>query len=187
MSILTQSRSILVADDHSESLALLEMLFEMEGHTVFCAEDGTTAIKLAEEHIPDVVMLDLKLPKIDGLQVGKVIRANPALDHSVLVAHTGATELTEQTDQIGFDYYALKPVEPSLLFELAYAPRQNQLILLSQALIQRSVDNMEKGKDLTERSRVARERSRNAIERMTELYKKREPFQPRPPPIIGSV
>lgn len=159
-------RKILVADEISDVGELLTMMFKNEGHEVYAAHDGETAYSLAELHWPDVVVTDLRLPKLSGIALAQKIRANSKFDSTVLVAHTGSPSLTEQAAEAGFDYFALKPVEGEILVGTTYAARQDQLILLSLSLLERSEAIQSRANALSDRAHLARMRSKFIIESM---------------------
>ena len=176
MSDLTLRRKIIVADNHADTLSMLELLYQLQGHEVYCTGDGVIAAELAEKHVPDVMLLDIELRNLDGVSLGRKIRADETFKQTALVAHTGMANLTEKAADAGFDYFALKPVEAPILTEAAYLQRQDELVLLSQSLIERAAEIQEKTADLSSRSRIARERSKQIIKKMMADSKRRFPY-----------
>jgi CheY-like chemotaxis protein len=111
------SRRIAVVDDNENAAQMLSMLLKALGHEVRTAFDGLGALKLAEEFRPDVVLLDIGMPKLDGYETARRIRQQPWGQKMVLAALTGwgQDEDKRRTRAAGFDHHLVKPVEPSLL------------------------------------------------------------------------
>jgi CheY-like chemotaxis protein/nitrogen-specific signal transduction histidine kinase len=111
------TRRILVVDDNVDGRETMAMLLEMSGHEVRTAEDGHSALRVAEEFRPDVILLDIGLPGMDGYQVAQRIRANPELRHVRLIALTGWGQDSdrERSQNAGFDLHLVKPVDPAAL------------------------------------------------------------------------
>ena len=107
------ARRILVVDDVIDTANSLAELLELMGHEVKAAYDGVTALKLAQDFRPDVILLDIGLPGISGFEVARQIRHNPALEGVALVALTGygQDEDRRQAEEAGFDRHFTKPVE----------------------------------------------------------------------------
>ncbi len=118
------ARRVLVVDDNADSAESLALLLEMSGHQVFTASDGEAAIRAADAHRPDVVLLDIGLPKINGLDVCRSIRAQPWGRDITLVALTGWGQETDRqrSQAAGFDGHLVKPVGTEALFELMARP-----------------------------------------------------------------
>jgi CheY-like chemotaxis protein len=114
------ARCVLVVDDNTDSAESLALLLEMSGHQVFTAHDGEAAIHAAAAHRPDVVLLDIGLPKRNGYDVCRHIRAQPWGPDITLVALTGWGQETDRrrSREAGFDGHLVKPVEPDALLEL---------------------------------------------------------------------
>ncbi len=113
-------RRILIVDDNSDSarsLATLQTRGGHEAHTAFTGPDGLAA---AAELIPEVILLDIGLPGMDGFEVARRIRALPALAGVVIIAMSGygSVEDRAMAREAGFDHYLVKPVDLSLLREL---------------------------------------------------------------------
>ena len=118
----TQQRlKILVVDDNRDAAASLSMLLELKGHVVRSAYDGENALQLAGEFLPDVVLLDLGMPKMNGYEACRRIRAQPWGEQMTLIAVTGwgQDEDRRKCTAAGFDGHLVKPVDPSTLEELS--------------------------------------------------------------------
>jgi CheY-like chemotaxis protein len=106
-------RRVLVVDDNVDSADTLEMLIKMDGHTVRVAHDGFSAVDVAGEFQPDIVLLDLGLPGKDGYTVIKDLRALPATATATIVATTGYGRDEDRVRCLaaGFDDHMTKPVD----------------------------------------------------------------------------
>jgi len=113
-------RRVLVVDDNQDAAHALRLLLETDGHEVMVAADGAAGLALAREHRPDVVLLDIGLPTLNGYEIATRIRADPALKGTVLVAVTGYGQMHDRAraSASGFDHHLVKPVEFRALQEL---------------------------------------------------------------------
>ena len=110
------ARRILVVDDNRDAREILRVVLELDGHRVREATDGVQAVKLAVEWVPDVALIDIGLPEIDGYEVARRIRRR--LGASVrLFALTGYgdPEAHRLAIEAGFDAHLVKPVDPDVL------------------------------------------------------------------------
>jgi PAS domain S-box-containing protein len=115
-----QQRRILIVDDNTDSAASLAMLLEIAGNETYTAHDGLEAIEAAESHRPDVVLLDLGLPKLNGHDVCRHLREQPWGKDITLIALTGwgQEEDRRKSRDAGFDGHLVKPVDFQALSEL---------------------------------------------------------------------
>ena len=113
-------RRILIVDDHEDSADSLARLLQLMGHDVVTAHDGLTAVETAETYRPDVVLLDLALPKLDGYSAAKRIREKPWAKHVLMIAATGWGRAADRNRSIaaGFDHHMVKPVDLTELVTL---------------------------------------------------------------------
>jgi signal transduction histidine kinase len=113
-------RNILIADDNQDALESLALLLRLEGHEVHCASDGEEALALAGQRRPEIVVLDVGMPKLDGCEVARRIRAESWGRHAVLVALTGwGQELDRRRSrEAGFDMHLVKPVDPATICDM---------------------------------------------------------------------
>jgi PAS domain S-box-containing protein len=118
-------RRILVVDDNRDAAESLRMLLELAGCTVSVAFDGREALGAFEHFGPDIVVLDIGMPEMDGYEVARRIRAHPEGRSVLLVALTGwgQDEDKRRARAAGFDEHLMKPVDPTLLNELILAAR----------------------------------------------------------------
>ncbi len=120
----TSKRRILVVDDNQDSARSLAMLLRLMGHEVHTAYDGLEAISAALTIQPDLMLLDIGLPKLDGYEVARRIRAGQG-NSVVLVALTGWGQEDDRrrSKAAGFDHHLTKPVEMDALQSLLTAPQ----------------------------------------------------------------
>ena len=107
----TNLPSILIVDDSHDSANTLASLFGTNGYKTQVAYDGVAALEAATAHLPDVILLDLGLPEMDGVHVARFFREDEQLKDKVLIAITGhADEMhRSQCDAVGFDCVFAKP------------------------------------------------------------------------------
>ena len=113
-------RKILVVDDNVDSAETMAMVLELDGHTIHIAHDGETALAAATSFLPEVVLLDIGLPGLDGYEVAARLRRLPATQRAVLVAFTGYSQPEDRrrATEAGFDHYVVKPVDLDALAKL---------------------------------------------------------------------
>ncbi|NML47656.1 response regulator [Ramlibacter sp. G-1-2-2] len=111
---------ILVADDNVDAAESLATLLDLMGHTVRRVEDGEAAVQAVAEFAPDIGLLDIGMPKVDGFEACRRIRALPAGRAPMLVAITGWGQPhdIERSRQAGFDHHLVKPVDIDALVKL---------------------------------------------------------------------
>ena len=111
LSRAVRPRHVLVVDDNRDALESLVNLLECEGHKVRAASDGEEALKLASDDHPDVVLLDLGMPRVDGFSVARQIRSAPWGATVALIAVTGFGQETDRRRTLltGFDAHLVKP------------------------------------------------------------------------------
>jgi CheY-like chemotaxis protein len=111
---------LVVADDNVDAAASLAALLELEGHRVEVVHDGAAALELIRKLQPDIALLDIGMPSLNGYEIAKSVRASDWGEGITLVAVTGWGQDTdkEQAFAAGFDLHWVKPVEPSTAIEL---------------------------------------------------------------------
>jgi CheY-like chemotaxis protein len=117
---LGKRRRILIADDLRDTVDSLAMMLRLAGHEIQTAHDGLEAVQAAAVFRPDVVLLDIGMPKMNGYEAARHIRAQPWGEKMVLVALTGwgQEEDKRRATEAGFDHHLTKPVEPDVLHKL---------------------------------------------------------------------
>ena len=108
-----QGTSILIADDERDILEMLEYTLSKEGYKVIKAENGQETLNKAVEHSPDIILLDIMMPKMDGIEVCRTLRGKPQFDNTIIMILTARGE--EYSEVAGFDAgaddYVTKPVK----------------------------------------------------------------------------
>ena len=120
---------ILVVDDNHDSADTVTMMLESEGHEVRTAYDGTQAVRAAAGFLPDVCILDIGLPGLNGYEVARQIRAQPWGKMMTLIALTGfgQQEDKRRAAEAGFDNHVTKPIDPTVLEKMLYIPAAGQI------------------------------------------------------------
>ena len=118
--VMQVRRNILIADDNQDALESLALMLRLEGHEVHCASDGEEALALAGLRRPEIVVLDVGMPKLDGCEVARRIRAESWGRDAVLVALTGWGQEADRrrSREAGFDMHLVKPVDPATICDM---------------------------------------------------------------------
>jgi CheY-like chemotaxis protein len=109
--------NVLLVDDYPDALEIWTLYLEMSGCEVRTAGDGKTAVALAAEAHPDVIVLDLELPGMNGFEAARCLRASPATADIPLIAATGYSHAhqLDEAERAGFDVILVKPCDPAEL------------------------------------------------------------------------
>lgn len=120
-------RRVLVADDNQDAASSMTMMLRLMGHEVFTAFDGQEAVELAAVQKPEAILLDIGMPRLNGLDAAKEIREQPWGRSILLIAVTGlsADEDKARSKAAGFDYHLVKPASPAFLEQLLGGPGRN--------------------------------------------------------------
>lgn len=116
---LSHNLKVLVADDEKDIRRLLAFILQKAGYQVIEATDGIEALEMAEQNNPDIILLDVMMPKMHGFEVCRNLRSRPATANTpilVLSAQSQSTDIIEAL-QSGATYYLLKPFTPRELLE----------------------------------------------------------------------
>jgi PAS domain S-box-containing protein len=113
----TYRARILVADDNRDAADTLSMILELDGHEVRTAYDGVEALQIAEQFAPQIALLDIGMPNLDGYQTARQIRVQPWGSAIFLVALTGWGQEQDrrQATEAGFNCHLVKPVDPQTI------------------------------------------------------------------------
>ena len=111
---------VLIVDDNEDAAISLKMVLEVVGYDVAVAHNGPAGLDLARQHRPDVVLLDIGLPGIDGYEVARRLRREPGLETIAVVAVSGYGREgdKQRAREAGFDRHLVKPVDPDELLAL---------------------------------------------------------------------
>jgi two-component system cell cycle response regulator DivK len=109
----SRSKRILLVEDSEDSRFSLSKLLQLEGYIVLEAADGVQAIQIATRERPDLILMDLSLPVVDGLTAARTIREAPELAGTPIIALSGhdAADFGSDAEEAGFTNYATKPVD----------------------------------------------------------------------------
>jgi len=112
---IRDERLILIVDDEPDIAITYSLLFEHSGYKVITANNGADALKIATEHIPDIVLSDYMMPFMDGAELCRQFKNNPALSHSFFILTSAAMRPTEFVAP--YDIFIQKPVSFHRLLE----------------------------------------------------------------------
>ena len=116
---MTDAATILIVDDYPDSLDVWDIYLRASGFEVLRAEDGPEALKCACERLPDLVVMDLELPGLTGIEVARQLRDKAETRHIPLIASTGHSlpAKLDEAKRAGFDQILIKPCDPGELVE----------------------------------------------------------------------
>ena len=108
---------VLIADDEPDIIEILKFNLENEGYKVFTAVNGKEALKLADENLPNLIILDLMMPVMDGIEACERLRMDKKFDNSVIMFLSARGEDYSQVAafECGADDYVTKPIKPRIL------------------------------------------------------------------------
>ena len=112
-------RSIMIVDDNPEIITLYRSIFQRKGYQVLEALDGAAALRLLEDTIPDIFVLDIMIPEMNGIELCQRIRALPGLDQTPVLILSAYSEsgIIEQAFAAGANDYLIKPINARNLEE----------------------------------------------------------------------
>ena len=115
--LIMPNETVLIVDDEEDICKLVEYNLSKEGYRVLCAATGEAGLSIAKNKLPDLIVLDLMLPGIDGLEVCKVLKANTKTVHIPILMLTAKVEDSDVVTgfEVGADDYIAKPFSPKVL------------------------------------------------------------------------
>jgi signal transduction histidine kinase/ActR/RegA family two-component response regulator len=133
--VMVDRRRILVADDNTDAVESLALLLHLAGHDVRVAHDGVETLAVGNQFEPEIVLLDLGMPKMDGYETARRLRQESWGQHAMLVALTGWGQQRdrERTAEAGFDVHLVKPISDVELFQAIGAMHSNKPSISRQA------------------------------------------------------
>ena len=113
------TKKILIVEDDESVLQLLLEVFRLEDYEVLCAKDGEEALRIVREDNPEVILLDVRLPKMDGYEVCKSIKSDSTTSRIKVIMLSGITQEYEinEAKKVGMDAFIKKPFSPTSLVE----------------------------------------------------------------------
>jgi CheY-like chemotaxis protein len=108
---------ILIVDDEPETIRLLESIVKMDGHETLAVLESRNAIQAVDKFLPDVVLLDIMMPEINGIAVCKLIKAQPNISHIKVIMVSALSDDGTRRDatNAGADLFITKPILPKSL------------------------------------------------------------------------
>ncbi len=119
-------RKVLIVDDNADAAEMMAMLLSSYGHEVQTAGDAESTLRIANEFVPDVILLDIGLPGTDGYTVGRILRRDPRFHTTMLIALTGygSARDRERSMEAGFDHHVVKPAQVDQLLAMIGTPEE---------------------------------------------------------------
>ena len=113
----TSKQKILIVDDEPDILELIEYNLKKEGYQVFLAKNGQEAVAEAKKSLPDLIVLDIMMPKMDGIEACRIMRTMPEFKNTFMVFLTARSEEYSEIAgfNVGADDYIAKPIKPRAL------------------------------------------------------------------------
>ena len=118
---------VLIVEDHADTREMLQLLLGIFGCRVIAARDGEEAMSFVEKTVPDLVLMDMTLPRLDGLSLTRIIRSHPTLNQVPIVAMTGLVtpQFHNEALSAGCNDYLDKPIDFDRLEELVRSPHSD--------------------------------------------------------------
>jgi two-component system, OmpR family, alkaline phosphatase synthesis response regulator PhoP len=112
-----KGKKILIADDEPDILEILEYNLTAEGYTVFKARDGDEALAQAKQQQPDLIILDVMMPRKTGMEVCQILRSQPVFSNTLIIMLTALSDESSHVKglEMGADDYVSKPISPKVL------------------------------------------------------------------------
>lgn len=106
-------RKILIVEDNDKNLSLFKLIVESMGHEPVTASDGKEGVRMAKDNLPDLILMDIQMPIMDGISALKILKADEATKHIPVIALTSYAMKgdRERFLGLGFDGYMSKPID----------------------------------------------------------------------------
>ncbi len=124
---------ILIVEDNPQNMRLMEMTLRAKNYTLLKATDGEEALDMARRERPDLIIMDIRLPRMSGLEVTRKLRENPAFSHTPIIGVTAHVMKgdREKVLEAGCDMYLSKPINtrelPEVVAEMLSPRQKNNL------------------------------------------------------------
>ena len=117
MSVSTAVKKILIADDEPDILEIIQYNLQAEGYEVITAKNGNEAVDLAKKNQPDLIILDIMMPGMNGIEVCNILRLQPAFNDTLIIFLTALSDESTEVKglETGADDYLTKPISPRVL------------------------------------------------------------------------
>ncbi len=112
------TKKMLIVEDEGDILELLSAIFEDIGdYEILCARDGEEAIRMAQDDNPDIILLDILLPKMNGYEVCQSVKSDPTMSHIKVLVISGVAQKSnrQKAREVGADAFIAKPFDPIAL------------------------------------------------------------------------
>ena len=116
----SRDRTLLIVEDSDDARYFMRLALEQLGYLIVEAENGAVAVEIAQRERPDIILMDLSLPILDGIEATEKIRASDGLRDVPIIAVTAhqETDFRVEAKAAGFDAYVTKPIDIDFLSEL---------------------------------------------------------------------
>ena len=127
-----RKKTVIIADDNKDVREVLRTQLQMLGYRVLEAADGQEAVELVQSEVPNLILMDLSMPRVDGFEATRRIRQNTPKSEVIIIALTclGGLQVKQRAIAAGCDDYALKPIglaELSLLLARHRVPKERKI------------------------------------------------------------
>lgn len=184
------SVKILVVDDEPDILEFLEYNLKKEGYQVYTASNGEEGVELAVEEKPDLIILDIMMPKMDGVEVCRTLRSQPMFDKTLIAFLTAREEDYSQIAalEVGGDDYITKPIRPRVFMSRIKAllrrsdrsenheEEGGEVIQVGDLVLNREKVTVQKGKDTIELAKKEFELINLLISKPGKVFSREEIF-----------
>jgi len=111
------AEKVMIVDDDAQTLRLVGLMLERQGYRILSANSGSQAIQIAHNEIPDIIVLDIMMPDLDGYEVARRLRKDPETTNIPILAFTARAQVEDKVNgyEAGVDDYLTKPIHPAEL------------------------------------------------------------------------
>jgi len=115
-----EEKTILVIEDNDINMQLMRAILQRGNYRILEADNAEAGIRLARAHLPDLILMDIQLPGMDGLSATRIIKEEPGMKHIPILAMTGLAMQSDmdKATQVGFAGYIVKPTSVKTILEI---------------------------------------------------------------------